>query len=99
MPPSSQIWPRSDGVSATAPSDHSTLFILIIEAWRCEASRTWGDRKVVRCDCGWDWGRISSLDIRNIGSPSRRAKAGVIENSGVDIDEALANTIFDVRQI
>lgn len=99
MPPSSNIWAWGYCLGASSLGDHSTFIILIVEPGGSETSRLWGCREVVRCDRCWDRGRVSSLDFSDIGSPSRSAETGVVEDGGVNIDEAFANAIFDICQV
>ena len=99
MAASSNIWAWGYCFGAPSLGNHSAFIILIVESCGCEASRPWRCREVVRCDRCWDRGRVSSLDFSDVGSPSRGAETGVVENRGVNINEALANAIFDVCQI
>lgn len=99
MAPSSNIWAWCYCLGASSLGYHSTFIILIVETCGSKASRPWRCGEIVRRDRCWDRGRVSSLDFSDVCGPSSGAETGVVENRGVDINEAFANAIFDICQI
>jgi hypothetical protein len=98
-PPALRIQRGSHGVVATSTRDHAAfLFILAKALGRLQSSRA-RSLEVLRSDSGRNWWGVGALDVSGIRDPTCGAKGGVVQDIGVDVDQSLADAVFDRRKI
>lgn len=55
--------------------------------------------EVFRGDGGGNRRGVGALDVCGVGDPSCGAECGVVEDAGVEIDQAFTDAVFDRREI
>ena len=98
-PPALRVQGWSHRVVATATGDHAAFLVIVAKAlWRLQTSRARSLEVFGGDSSGYGWG-IGALDVGGIGRPTRSAECGVVQDTGVDVDQSLADAVLDRREV
>ena len=88
----------SDGVLTALASDHSSLFVFILQSVG-GGDGALGSLKVFGSDGGRNGRRVCAFDVLRIWLPASSTKGRVVQDIGIERDETLADAVLDVMEV